>query len=152
MVELMQKWYQGVRPWSRHSLVLTVAGLAYIFIGLATYYIEDDGTRAVALTIARSWMPFEAWGFVFVIVGLCAMISARWPPKLDKWGYTLLTSLSAGWGAFYIMGVLFAGTPVSNLSGTAIYWLVAFMWWAISGLVNPEPKVIVVVSDAPRSS
>lgn len=149
-MSLTTPWYHGVRPWGRHSLVLAVAGLAYIFIGMAFFYVTPGDHRDQALIVAKHWMPLDGWAWVFIIVGLATLISARWPPTADKWGYMILTGLSAGWGAFYAAGVIFEDTPISNFAGMAIYWLVAFMWWAISGLVNPE-QTIVVVADVDRS-
>lgn len=137
------RWY-GIRPWSTHSLVLALSGLAYICIGIATHFIVPYGPRWEALVVARHWMPLDFWAGLFVLVGAATILSARWPPTADKWGYMVLSGFSAGWGAFYAMGVIFENTPVSNLSGTALYWLIAFMWWAISRLLDPETVSRVV--------
>jgi hypothetical protein len=83
-------------------------------------------------------MPVDAWGVVWVAVGLCALLSARWPPQSEKWGYTLLAGLSALWAAFYLLGALFMGAGGSNLTGALVWGLMAVLWWAISGLLNPE--------------
>lgn len=136
-----RRWI-GIRPWTRHSLVLLVAGLAYIGIGSAYYYIIPGGPRWEALVVARHWMPLDIWASVFVLVGFMSIISSRWPPFADSWGYAVLTGLSSGWGAFYFAGVIFDDSPVSNLTGGFVWWLVAFMWWAISGLMNPDQVVI----------
>lgn len=141
-ITLPNRW-MGIRPWTRHSLVLLVAGLAYVCIGIAYHYIIPGGPRWEALVVARHWIPLDAWATVFVIVGIMSIISSRWPPFADSWGYAVLTGLSSGWGAFYFAGVIFENTPMSNLTAGFVWWLVAFMWWAISGLINPDRAVIV---------
>lgn len=133
--------FRGVRPHQRHSLVLIVAGLFYIALGWV--YISEPSTpaRRVALQIALDWMSFDGWGAVFIFAGILSIISSRWPPISETWGYTVLTGLSAGWAAFYFAGVIFGNAPDSNVSGGLIWALVAFLWWAISGLRNPnEPR------------
>lgn len=132
----------GIRPWSRHSVVLLVAGAAYSGVGLS-YIASDKEIPRKALSVAVSWMPIQAWGWVFLIVGVFAMASCRWPSRSHKWGYIILTGLSSGWGSFYFMGVIFVGNPVSNISLGFVWYLLAFMWWAVSGLINPPVKVVI---------
>ena len=86
-------------------------------------------------------MTYELWGFVFMTVGVLAIISSRWPPVSETWGYQALTGLSAGWAAFYLMGVLFHDSSPSNLSGFLSWGLIGFLWWAVSGLVNPKSLI-----------
>jgi hypothetical protein len=133
---------KSVRPWQRHSLVLLVAGLAYIAIGGAYIFPPITETRQVALEFAANWFPLKVWGMVFVMAGVLSVISSRWPPYSKTWGYTVLSGLSAGWAAFYAAGVLFGDAPTTNFSSTLVWGLIAFMWWAISGLINPDDVVV----------
>lgn len=130
--------FRGVRPFKRHSLVLIVAGLVYIAIGWT--YISQPRTpgQKIALQIALDWWPMTFWGLIFVASGIMAIISSRWPPISETWGYTVLTGLSAGWATFYLTGVWFGTSPDSNLSGFFSWGLIGFLWWAISGLRNPD--------------
>lgn len=132
--------WRGIRPWKRHSLVLMVAGLVYIAIGYSLFVTEPTETRVQALHFALLWWDFQVWGIVFAVCGGLAILSSRWPPVSETWGYTALTGLSAGWAGFYLMGILLYTSPWQNISGVLSWGLVAFMWWAISGLVNPDPK------------
>lgn len=132
-------WW-GMRPWQRHSQVLLIAGLVYIGIGISFITTEPTHARAVALSVALTWWPFEWWGLVFIFSGLLAVLSSRWPPISKTWGYVVLTALSAGWAAFYLTSVLFKHSPPSNLSGVGVWGLVAYLWWAISGLKNPNDR------------
>lgn len=134
--------YVGVRPWKRHSLVLMVAGLCYIAIGASYIWTEATPSRNVALKLSLSWFPIQFWGCVFIIAGLMAVISSRWPPVAETWGYMVLTGLSAGWGGTYALGVIFLHSPPQNLSGAILWGLLGFMWWGISGLLNPEKEAM----------
>lgn len=130
--------WKGVRPWQRHSLVLMVAGFVFVGIGISYIYTVPTPSRNEALQVALSWWSFQAWGWHFITAGVLAIISSRWPPISKTWGYMVMSSLSAAWAGFYFTGVVFEGAPVSNLSGTLSWGLIAFLWWAISGLINPN--------------
>lgn len=135
-----------VRPFNRHSLILTAAGVAYMLTG-ATYILSTPTEdRREALAVALRWFPIEIWGMIFILVGLLAVISSRWPILSNSWGYAVLTGLSAGWSATYAAGVIFEGAPVDNITGVLSWALLAFLWWAIPGLVSPDRTVVVVVN------
>lgn len=130
--------WMGFRPWQRHSLVLSVAGFVYMAIGVSYYVLDPIPARLVALEVALAWMPFKGWGLVFIIVGLLTIISSRWPPISKSWGYIAMTGLSAGWAAFYLMSIIFGDSPLMNITAVLTWSLTSFLWWAISGLVNPD--------------
>lgn len=130
--------WRGFRPFQRHGLVLLVAGCVYIGVGLSFIGSEQLHSRIVALHYAILWLPIQGWGGVFIISGLLAIISSRWPPVTRTWGYTILTGLSAGWAMFYLVGIGFHHSPISNITGALTWGLIAFLWWAISGLINPD--------------
>lgn len=133
----------GFRPWKRHSLVLMVAGLAYVFVGLSYIIPDPTNARQEALVIALKWASMDTWGTIFVACGLVTTLSSRWPPLAETWGYTVLTGSSAGLSATYLFGVMFFDSPANNLSGFMIWGLMGFVWWAISGLVNPDHTTVV---------
>lgn len=130
--------WMGVRPFLRHSLVLAVAGGVYIAIGITYLRSEPTAARTEALYYAVKVMEYNQWGWIFILAGLLSVVSSRWPPVSETWGYFVLTGQGAAWSGFYLVGVLFHNTPNSNLSATLSWGLIAFMWWAISGLVNPN--------------
>lgn len=134
-----------MRPWTRHSMVLLVAGLAYIGIGCSLIGNDLPPTREQSLIVALRFFPVDVYGWVFALCGGLAVLSSRWPAMAETWGYVVLTGLSAGWGTTYLMGVIVAHTPKANISSALVWGLIAFMWWAISGLVNPN-KVVVMTS------
>jgi len=135
--------WRGLRPWKRHGLVLLVAGLVYVGIGMSYILTEPTPSRSIALVVALKWWSIRGWGGVFMFAGFLAIISSRWPPISKTWGYMVLTGLTAGWSMFYLVGILFFHSPWANVSGTLIWGLVAFMWWAISGLRNPGEEQIL---------
>lgn len=132
--------WKGIRPWTRHGLVLMVAGCVYILVGFSYVITEATGSREVALQFALEWLPKAGWGYIFISAGIMSIISSRWPPISETWGYSVLTGLSAAWASFYAVGVIFGDSPPTNLSSTLTWGIIAFLWWAISGLLNPEKR------------
>lgn len=132
-------WF-GLRPWRRHSTVLLVLGSFYVMIGLSAIFTTSTKDRDTALTLALHLMSLRAWGLVFVIIGLMAVLSSRWPPQSVTWGYSAPAGLSALWASFYFFGVML-GAPASTLSGSIVWFALAFIWWAIAGLANPTPRL-----------
>tara|TARA_R100001244_G_scaffold6385_7_gene7497 strand:+ start:1133 stop:1573 length:441 start_codon:yes stop_codon:yes gene_type:complete len=131
-----RRW-TGLRPWRRHSLVLTLGGFIYLSVGIV--YVISDATpsRNASLELALNVAPLQVWGLIWCAAGIAGVISARWPPANEKWGYTVMSSMSALWAAAYALGVLVLDTPQQGLSGAAVWSLVALLWWGISGLENP---------------
>lgn len=139
-----------LRTWKRHDLILSVAGCMYVLIGVSYTLLEPTPSRTVPLQILIRFAPLHFWGWVFVAAGVLSIISSRWPPSAETWGYVVLTGISTGWGSAYLMGVLFAGTPWINFNGFLVWGMLGFLWWAISGLVNPD--AVVVTDDEHRSA
>lgn len=127
----------ALRPWRRHSMVLLVAGVVYIMIGAAYAFTPSNPQRTAALSVPLALAPLRAWAVLFILVGLLAILSARWPPASESWGYTTLSGLSTLWAMFYVWGMILGGT-LTNITGAGLFGLLAFMWWAISGLRNPD--------------
>lgn len=126
-----------LRPWQRHSLVLAVAGFVYVLFGSVYLAVPLTEDRASALRLAILYVPIEVWGVAWILVGGLALASTRWPPQSKTWGYTALSTLSMMWALLYAGGIPL-GAPLSVLTGTLVWTLVAFLWWAIAGLVNPD--------------
>lgn len=145
MTSLRFKILFQLRPWQRHSLVLSVGGLVYVLVGVSFLLMEETTpARERSLYLALSIFRLEVWAALFILAGLCSLLSARWPTFSDSWGYMVLTGLAAGWSSMYLFGYLLGYSPRSNLNATLVWGLLAFMWWAISGLRNPSPIQEVV--------
>jgi hypothetical protein len=145
-----RRHFWGLRPYNRHSLILSVAGLCYMLTGATYISAAPTPARKAALAVALRWFPIEIWGMIFVIVGLLVVISSRWPRVSDSWGYALLTGLSAGWSATYAAGVIFEHAPIGNFTAVLQWALLAFLWWAVGGLVSPDKTIVVVIDDERR--
>ena len=143
----VREHFWGMRPFKRHSLILMVAGVFYTLTGLTYIWANPTLNRKIALQVALSVYPIEFWGSIFILVGLLAIFSSRWPPVAETWGYSVLAGLSAGWSATYAAGVIFGNSPISNLTATLQWGLLAFLWLTIPGLVNPDKTVVVVIKD-----
>lgn len=128
----------GLRPWTRHSVILLVAGMMYTAFGVSIITTELTFARAEGLAIALEWFPIDVWGMVWVAVGLMAVASSRWPPALERWGYMALTGFTTGWAGIYLLSILFGDSPWTNLSFVIVWGMVAFIWWGVSGLLNPD--------------
>jgi hypothetical protein len=113
-----------------------VAGVLYVLIGLSYIFGRPNTLRDASIVVLLQLLPLYGWGIVFVVVGVLTCVSSRWPPFHESWGYTILTGLSSMWMAAYLTGFLFY--HAQSLSGAILWGLVAFMWWAISGLLNPD--------------
>lgn len=130
--------WKGLRPVRVHSVVLSVAGFVYIMVGITYLTGEATPSRIAALIYALNWLEYQTWGWVWITVGILSIVSSRWPPVSETWGYTCLTGQAAAWALFYAAGVVFADTATSNLTGVLVWGLLGFMWIMISKLVNPE--------------
>lgn len=136
--ERFKDWL-SLRPWQRHSLVLSVAGTFYAFIGLAYVVNGTQPTQVQNLRLALAIMPLDAWAVLWMVCGMMAIVSARWPTWSETWGYVALTLMASMWTGFYVAATLMNASTLP-ISGAVVWALIAFLWWAISGLKNPIPE------------
>jgi hypothetical protein len=127
------RWW-ALRPWRRHSLVLALGGLIYVGIGVA--YVATTPSIQLAARIA----PITAWGVLFIVTGLLALLSSRWPPASEKWGYSAMSGTSALWAALYFLSTAFFDAHA--LIGSLVWALITLLWMAVAGLENPADRVI----------
>lgn len=132
----------GVRPWTRHGLILVVVGVLYALVGFQYLNATPNINRERALAVLLRVAPIQFWGGVFILAGVLTIMSSRWPPFAEKWGYVILTGLSAGWAAAYLMGILFFHAPSASVTQVILWGLLSFMWWAVSGLLNPDKTAV----------
>lgn len=124
--------------WTRHSLVLTGAGLIYIGIGIAFILAPGYVGKDPSLKSALRLLTIDEWGYLYILVGFLATCSAMFPLGKKAWGYMILTALSSAWAWLYTMSVIFGHAPMITLLSGLIWLLLAFIWWAVSGLLSPE--------------
>lgn len=131
IVSVVPKW-NHLKPWDRHGLILTVVGVVYIFIGILLATSETGNLNKSTVNI----LP-DDWGyFGFTLVGAIVVISSRWPSKPRTFGYALLTGWTAATAGLYMLSGII--DELSGLVAQGFVWsMVAFLWWAISGLTCP---------------
>lgn len=135
--------FMGLRKeWKRHDVILCVGGFLYILVGIYYAATSRADSRSISLEILVSVAPMSFWGSLFMFAGALSIISSRWPPFAETWGYVVLTGISAGWAAAYLMGMLFADAPSTNLIAALVWGIFAFVWWAVSGLLNPDKTAV----------
>lgn len=139
----------SLRPWRKHSQVLAVAGVIYMIYGLFMITIPASDTRQRGLELAMRWAPLDVWGVIWIAVGTMAFASTRWPPASETWGYSAMAGLSALWSCFYVMGIVFFDSTVqTGFAGVAVWGLIAYLWWGISGLRNPDDRTPLEMNGA----
>lgn len=124
--------------WTRHSLILMIAGLMYAAIGYAFIVSPGYVGKDPSLKSALRLMTLDQWGLVYICCGVLAMISAFSSIGKKVWGYMVLTAISAAWAFLYVMSVVSGGAPKLTLLSSLLWLMLAFIWWAVSGLLSPE--------------
>lgn len=135
-MDYLHPW-RAVRPWTRHSLALLAGGLIYVVLGVSYILVPLTPQTREGLHIVLQWVSIDVWGAIFILCGILAMISSKWPPISETWGYTVLTGLSAGWSVTYLIGLWFYDASLVNWRGVITFGILGFLWWVISGLQNP---------------
>lgn len=134
-----RRWW-GLRPWKRHSTALLVVGVLYVFIGYQYMISPYSAAREKALMVILQFAPIEFWGALFILAGSLAIISTRWPPLTETWGYVVVTGLSTGWASTYLTGIWFFQSPKQNYSQVFLWGTLGFMWMVFAGFPNPEKE------------
>lgn len=139
-VKLPPRWW-GLRPWKRHSTALLIVGTLHVFMGFQYIVTPSTEGREKALAVVLQFAPIEFWGCVFIFAGLLAIVSTKWPPLAETWGYIVVTALSSGWAATYLTGIWFFHSPKTNYSQVFLWGVLGVMWMIFSGFPNPEKEV-----------
>lgn len=126
------------RRWTRHSLVLVGAGLVYVGIGVAFILSPGYVGKDPSLKSALRLLSLDGWGTVYILIGALAVAAAFLPSEKKIWGYMVLTALSSGWAFLYVMSTFVNNAPKITLLSGLLWLLLAFIWWAVSGLISPE--------------
>ena len=136
----------AVRPWTRHSSILVVASVVYILVGVNYINVDVNPTNNRNFGAAVAVFPLYIWGFMFVVVGASSIFSVFWPPVRKNWGYIALTGISALWAGVYAVTYITLDGPLLTMSSSILWALMAFFWWAVSGLVDAREIRARVVS------
>lgn len=130
---------KGAPPrWTRHSLVLSIAGTIYVIIGVAFFYVPAEVSKAPSLKVALTYLSLDEWGWVFIVCGALAILAAFSTLGHKAWGYMVLTALSSAWATMYAMAIIFKHAPILTVVSVMTWFMLAFVWWGVSGLLSPE--------------
>lgn len=140
--------WRRLRPFREHSQVLLGVGTLYVAYGSVLIWQAPTADRQRGLALGLALLPLWAWGVIFVVTGLLGILSSRWPPASETWGYAALSGMAWCWCAVYGVGMLltaladFTGwgaqvAPYSAVSGFLIWLTIGFVWTRIAKLVNP---------------
>ena len=129
--------WDAYKPLDRQGAILIGGGVAYAAIGLDYIFDAQSASDTEAMFFALRIMPWTGWGIGFVLVGFLAVISARWPNWEKMWGYVVLTGWSAAWSSFWFAGAIITDVNIVYLSAGALWALLGFLWWGVSGLISP---------------
>lgn len=132
--------FLSLKPWTRHGGILVVAGITYIVMGVVYVFYIPTESQAEALYFALNLMSLDWWGVGFILTGVVSLVSSRWPNWPKSWGYTVLTGWSAAWSSFYFAGATLTDAKVVYFGTAGVWALLAFLWWAVSGLVSPAKE------------
>lgn len=129
-----------LRPFEKASRVLVLAGIIYVVIGWQYLgHVHADRLRGLQVALWFAGGHVKLWGWVWIIVGLSAMLSARWPYFSARWGYTALSGLAAVWFLQYLTGWIILGLPAPIVAAATCSWaLIAMFWVVVADAVNPE--------------
>lgn len=135
----MKRDWKALKPFDHHGMVLTVGGMTYILTGFSLFFGDDLGRlRQTYLVVAANMFPLRIWALIFILGGVLASVSGRWPAFCTRpWGYMTLSGLASGWSAVYFLGWAFGKAPLTNINYAVLWGLMALLWWAVSGLVDP---------------
>ncbi len=116
------------RPWpgTLRGLILWQFGWAFIILGginyLATTIPEPNRTY---LSFALDFAPARLYGWIFIVAGVLAIVSAYCHFDRDRWGYLLTSVLAGSWATVYVCGWLFYDASPRSIGAGVIWFLFA---------------------------
>jgi uncharacterized membrane protein len=127
--------------------VLVLLGFIFILTGFGfVKHPELNPAAKAQLHTALQIAPIQFWGVMFIISGLVAMISSRWPPGQSVWGYGTLAIVSIWWTSMYVTGWLYLG--VTGAYRGALSWATtSLIILIISGWEEYKPPLDLHAKD-----
>lgn len=113
----------GPSPLARR-LILGSAAAGAVIRGLAYMPFADPRTPRY-LSPVESWMPIQAWGWLWIAVGILIALTLVWR-SLSITAMSALTGLLTMWGLSYMWAWAFIGTQRSWVTGGL--FLVMAVW------------------------
>lgn len=122
----------------RRGAILLCYGVVWAIIGYGQITAPAPDLRGLRLLLQM--MPLYAWGWIWVVSGLIAIVSAWLPPEKDWPGFLALPLMVLPWTVSYLLAWILGDYPRG--------WLAAVVWGAIAAPVlvvagwrePPRPK------------
>lgn len=134
----------------RRGGVLLALAFVDLVYGYALVNPADEQARSSAYLWRDHIMPTEAWGVIWIVVGVTLALNAFL--RRDRVGYALAVALKMGWAAICLASFVVGHVPQGYLA--AAYWLaMAVIAMIVAGLAEPaESRQVTVLSDQPTDS
>ncbi|MFD4547308.1 hypothetical protein [Streptomyces sp. NPDC058466] len=122
----------------RRGAILLCYGAVWSIIGYGQITAPAPDLRGLRLLLQM--MPLYAWGWIWVVSGLIAIVSAWLPPEKDWPGFLALPLMVLPWTVSYLLAWILGDYPRG--------WLASVVWGAIAAPVlvvagwrePPRPK------------
>lgn len=135
-----RRWIVGDRGWYLISVGALFVVMALPLLGITE---QQPGIRqkfGLPLSIAGAaglsdQQALFAWGTLWALSGLSAIIAGAWPGQHDAWGFISLWTFSAVWGTLNLYGGTALDYRQEAYSGT-VYLLIAASILIVSGMTE----------------
>lgn len=126
------------RMLGRRGAILLCYGIVWSIIGYGQITSPAPDLRGLRLLLQM--MPLDAWGWLWVVSGLIAVVSAWLPQGKDWLGFLALPLMVLPWAVSYLLAWIIGDFPRG--------WVATVVWGAIAAPVlvvagwrePPRPK------------
>lgn len=135
-----RRTYMMLKPFGVRGLVLSTLGVLWVLIGvsgltvglsplsvLTIDYMLDELFFLNTVTVSAAW----------IATGIMGIITSRWPPYQDSWGFFFLAPMPMFWALLHLVGAIFHG-PILGVLVTVVYAVMCVLLWGISKLEDPS--------------
>ena len=127
------------KPWQRHGIAILISGLFMTFYGFSLLRDGPEFDRNVdMMRVAIRLFPLDFWAAIFVVAGLGSAIFSRFKKFRPPWAYSVFCGLAGTWTAQYFAGYILVDGPPRSLYYGSLWACLLGIWWAVSGMVNPD--------------
>ena len=125
------------RALGRRGAILLCYGTVWALYGYAQIVSPQPDQRG--LTAALELMPLDAWGALWVAIGIVALVSAWLPQGRDWVAFLLLPLMVVPWIVSYLIAWIVGDFPRGWVA-TLVWAAIAVPVWVVAGWREP-PRV-----------
>jgi hypothetical protein len=116
------------RPIGRRGAATGVFAVSYALYGVLLFR-EQSAANIAAFGVATQILPVGAWGVVFMLVGVAALMVIRCPGKPRDVVFGVFCALAGSWG---MSGLL---APDTTGAEAPWAWVAGLLWMAVLALL-----------------